>query len=274
MTASDGSLAAGAGVPNRNGRRIAFSVLSAIFAAGALGGLFGVGLVIGWFDNADGKIHRVHDIGFGVLYGVILTVALVVLVVRPGNVSAFYQVVATAAAGLLGGLVSTDASYLILGVIVAVAALILLALHPGRGEVLHPALDLIPVLSVFALAGSVPLVWLALTMARLQRTGSPLDPHVQMDHWANMAAMAFGLALVGLLASCGMRGWRVSAWCAGLGAAVFGLASIVFHRFPGTDIPYAGSVGTGWGLVAVVGGLAFVAVAEWQAHVRRQGTTR
>ena len=49
------------------------------------------------------------------------------------------------------------------------------------------------------------------------------------------------------------------------GAAVYGVASIVFHRFPGTDVPYAGSRGVGWGLVALVGGLAFIAVAEWEA---------
>jgi hypothetical protein len=87
-----------------------------------------------------------------------------------------------------------------------------------------------------------------------------------------MAAMAFTLALVGLLASARIRGWRISAWCAGLGVAVYGVASIVFHRLPGTDLPYAGSEGTAWGIVALVGGLAFVGLTEWEA--RRPGDAR
>jgi hypothetical protein len=121
-------------------------------------------------------------------------------------------------------------------------------------------------MGVLALAGSVPLVWFGLTMARLQRTGLPADPHVKGDHWANMAAMAFGLVITGLLASSRMRGWRLTAWCVGVGAAVYGLASIVFHRFPGTTVPYPGSEGTGWGVAALIGGLAFAAVAEWEAR--------
>jgi hypothetical protein len=202
------------------GRRIAFTVATAVFAAGAFGGLFGVGIVIGWFDDEMAGIHRVHDIGFGVLYGVNLTVAFVAMARRPERrISPFFQVVATALAAFVAALVSVDGSYVLLGVIVAAAAAILLWLHPARAEVLQPALDASRVMGVFALAGSLPLVWFGLAMAELQRTGPSTDPHVQMDHWANMAAMAFGLALLALLASLRMRGWRITAWCAGLGAA-------------------------------------------------------
>jgi hypothetical protein len=97
------------GSSGRKGRRIAFAVGSAIFAAGAFGGLFGLGVLIGWFDTEDGGIHRVHMVGFGVLYGVILTVALVAMTRRPERkTSAFYQVVATAVAALVASLASAD----------------------------------------------------------------------------------------------------------------------------------------------------------------------
>jgi len=43
----------------------------------------------------------------------------------------------------------------------------------------------------------------------------------------------------------------------------------VFHRIPGTDLPYAGSEGTAWGVAAIAGGLVFVAAAEWQARADR-----
>ncbi len=148
-------------------------------------------------------------------------------------------------------------------------AVVLLGLHPRRSEVLRPALNPSPAMGVLALAGSVPLVWFGLSMARLQRTGFPADPHVSSDHWANVAAMAFGLVLIGLLSSVRIRGWRLTAWCAGLGAAVYGVASIVFGRFPGSSAPYPGSEGIGWGVVAVIGGLAFVAATEWEAARQR-----
>jgi hypothetical protein len=251
----------------RRGRRIAFTVSSAIFAAGAFGGLFGLGLFIGWFDDDAGGIHRVHNLAFGVLYGVILTVAFLGLTRRPERkASVFFQVLATALAALIAAVASADANYLFFGLVVVAAAAILLWLHPGRADLRRPEVNPSPVLAALALAGSVPLVWFGLTMARLQRVGIRADPHVGMDHWATMAAMAFGLVLAGLLASFRMRGWRLTAWCAGLGAAVYGVASIVFRRFPNTTVPYPGSEGVGWGLVALFGGLAFIAVAEWEAR--------
>jgi hypothetical protein len=255
------------GSSGRNVRRIAFAVASAIFAAGAIGGLLGLGIVIGWFDNTDGGIHRVHDIGFGVLYGIILSAACLAMIRRPERkASAFFQVLVTVVAGLIAALASVDGRYLFFPIIVAASAAILLALHPARAELFRPALRPSGVMAALALAGSIPLFWFALTMARLQRTGISVDPHVKNDHWANMAAMAFGLVFVGLLSSFHMPGWRLTAWSAGLGTAVYGLASIVFHRFPGVNAPYPGSEGIGWGLVAVVGGLAFAAIAEWEAR--------
>jgi hypothetical protein len=249
-------------------RRTAFTVLTIVFALGAFGGLFGIALFFGWFNNEAGGIHRVHYLGFGVLFGVLLTTAAVALVRRPENrASAFLQVVAVAVAAIVAAAVSADGNYLVLGLIVAAAAAgILLAVHPSRVSVLRPAADPSPVLGTVAAVGAIPLVWFGLAMARLQRDGLLTDPHVKGDHWANMGAMAFGLALVGLLAAMRARGWRLTAWCAGLGVAVYGLASIVFARFPGTQVPYPGSEGMGWGLLALIGGLAFVAVAEWEAR--------
>jgi hypothetical protein len=128
VPSSGGPVPTETGSSGRKGRRIAFAVGSAIFAAGAFGGLFGLGVLIGWFDTEDGGIHRVHMVGFGVLYGVILTVALVAMTRRPERrTSAFYQVLATAVAALIASLASADSSYLSLGVIVTAGAAILLA---------------------------------------------------------------------------------------------------------------------------------------------------
>ncbi|HXJ64166.1 MAG TPA: hypothetical protein VNN79_10465 [Actinomycetota bacterium] len=251
----------------RRGRMIAFRVAATVFALVAFGGLFGFGVVLGWFDNDLGGIHRVHEIGFGVLYGVLLTTACVALIPRPERrPSAFWQIVAVGVASVLGGALSANGGVVILGAIVLAGAAVLFALHPARATVVHPGFRPNPVLAAVAVLGSVPLVALGLATAKLQRTGSPADPHVHEGHWAIMSAMAFGLVLCGLLAAGRTRGWRVTAWCAGLGLAVYGLASVVFATFPGTDVPYAGSEGVGWGLAAIAGGLVFVGIAEWQAR--------
>src|SRR6266511_3480222 len=55
--------------PGSNAKRIAFKVLAGLFAAASFGGLFGAAVVFAWFDTDDGGIHRVHDMGYGALYG-------------------------------------------------------------------------------------------------------------------------------------------------------------------------------------------------------------
>jgi hypothetical protein len=254
------------GAPTRR-RRIAFTTLCVIAALAAAIFMFGIGIIVGWFDTEMHGIHRVHNIGFGILSGVLLTTALVVLARRPQrNVSAFYQVVAVALAIMLAGVFSELGGLVAGGFGVLVVAGILLALHPSRAAVLHAPRDLDVSLLAVVVIGAVPLVAFALTMARLQRTGPPHDPHVSMSHWGFMAAMAFALVLCGALASLRLPGWRVSAWTAGIGIAVYGVASIVFHHFPGGVGPYPGSRGIGWGLVAIAGGVVFVGCAERAAR--------
>jgi hypothetical protein len=256
--------------PASRGRAIAFTVAAAVLALGSFGGLFGLGVIIGWFSSDAGGIHRVHEIGFGVLYGVLLTTACVALLRRPERrPSAFVQILAVGVASVLGGALSANGGVVILGAIVLIGAAILFALHPARASVVHPGFHPSRVVGAVAVLGSVPLVAFALTTARLQRTGSPADPHVHEGHWAIMSAMAIALVLTGLLAAARARGWRLTSWCAGAGAAVYGLASIVFHRLPGTTLPYAGSEGVGWGLAAIAGGVVFVAASEWQARADR-----
>jgi hypothetical protein len=255
------------------GKRAAFTVLTILFAVASFGGLLGIAIIIGWFDGEEGGIHRVHQLGYGIAYGVVVTTAFAVLARRPETKpSALLQVLVAAVAAAIAAVLSSESDYLVIAGAIAVPWGVLVALYPDQSSVFRPKANPSTPMALFAVAGSVPLVWFGLTSARLQRTGSTFDPHVAAGHWTTMAAMAFTLALVGLLASARIRGWRITAWCAGLGVAVYGVASIVFHRLPGTDLPYAGSEGTAWGLVALIGGLAFVGLAEWEA--RRPGAAR
>jgi hypothetical protein len=261
MPASSSMMAGAPELPRR--RILALRIASFSFGIAALGGLFGIGLVIGWFDTGEGGIHRVHDLGFGVLFGIVVAGAFFFLMLHPvGRPSVMLQVVAVAIGVAVAALVSGDPAYLALSVALLIATAIVLALHPARREVLRPRSDFSRTLFALVLIGAVPLVWFGLSAARLQRNGSPIDPHVAMSHWTTMASVAFGLIAVGLLASMRIRGWRFTAWCCGLALSVYGVASIAFAHFPGSGLPYAGSEGVGWGIAALVGGLSFIGAAE------------
>jgi hypothetical protein len=235
-------------------------VLAAIFAAVSLGALFGIGVIIAWIDTDEGGIHRVHDMGFGALYGVILTVGFAVQLWRPERkISAFFQILAVGLAVAIAGTLATR-PYALLGVFVALAWAILLALHPFRSEVLRPAGDgFSRLLGALATLGTIPLLWFSWTVTKLQRNGLSIDPHVSQDHWTTMAAMAIGIVLVGWLSCLKLRGWRITAWSAAVATFLYGLISAVY---PGR----AGSEGTRWGWIAMAGGLVFIGAAEWEAR--------
>lgn len=244
-----------------SGRRIAFKVLSGVFTAGALGGLFGIAIFLFWSDTSDGGIHKVHDMGYGALFGAILATGFLVQNWRPERkISAFYQILDVGAATLVGGAIAMNGFTLAGGVIILVAYGILFALHPYRSALLRPEREgfSLVLLGLTAL-GAVPLISYALTVARLQRDGLSVDPHVSMGHWALMASMAIGIVLVGFLSSFKFRGWRITAWSAGAAAFGYGLASAIYPH-------HAGSEGTGWAWVAMIGGLVFIAAAEWEAR--------
>jgi hypothetical protein len=79
-----------------------------------------------------------------------------------------------------------------------------------------------------------------------------------------MTTMAIAIVLVGALASLRTDGWRIPAWSAGLALCVFGLASMIYPD-------YAGSAGSYWGGLALVGGLIFVLTSEILIRREREG---
>jgi len=243
------------------GRRTAFKVLIWLFALGSVGGLLGFEVFAAWFDNSDGGIHRVHYMAFGVLFGVILTTALVVQNWNAHRkISSFYSILDVALAMLIGGAIATSASAAVFGLIVLVAYGILFALHPYRMLLTRPPREgFSPLLLVLTIGGAIPLICFALTAGKLQRNGLPIDPHVKNEHWTLMAAMCIGIVLVAFLSSFKFAGWKITARTAGIGLALYGLIATVYpHK--------AGSNGTGWSLAALFGGLLFVAAAEWEAR--------
>ena len=179
------------------GRLIAFKVLAVLFGMGAAIGLFGAGIIVGWFDTEGGQIHRVHDIGFGVLAGVFLTVGfLAQLHVPERKVSVRYQIVAAGVAAMGAGLLASDPGNGLFFLLMSVGGLaIMVAVHPAGMALMQGSGSFSPVMAVLAAAGAVPLVWVSLTWARLQRTGLDTDPHVEKGHCHGLCHPPGGLAL-------------------------------------------------------------------------------
>jgi hypothetical protein len=234
--------------------------------AGVLGVAFALplfgwpSLVLGWFETGDRLAHRVHDLGYGVWAGIFLAVGFLSQLRAPERrIAGFQQAVLALVAQAIASTLSGDGSFLLFILGFAVLTAILGWLHPARDSLVRRQEGSSIPLLVLAIAAAIPLTMYALDMTELQRTGLPSDTHVQERHWSTMAAMALAIWLVAAQAGLRSPGWRIPAWSAGLGAAVFGVASMVFPAYPG-------SVGTTWGLIAVVGGALFVAVAEWTAR--------
>ena len=249
-------------------RRTWFSVLAVFFALvfGLL--LFGwIGLVGGWFMTGNDQIHRVHNIGSsGVATGILVALPLLIVSWRRDDVALLQMLGVAAIATVIGSVLSLDWVFLIYVAILAVPVVVLLAIARDWKRYVAPGAGLAPELLVAAIVAAPFWSVFALTMARLQRAGPAEDPHVSMHHWTGMAIMAVGLVLMLVLASMRTEGWRIVAWLTGLGSVVYGVSSIVFATYPGSDVPYPSSEGSLWGTLAIVWGVAIVALTERRAR--------
>jgi MFS family permease len=248
-------------------RRRTFLIVAGVLGVAWAIPLFGFpSLVLGWIEGGERLQHRVHDLGYGAWAGLFMAVGYLSQLRAPERrIAGFQQAVVALGAMAVAVALSVDAGPILLLVLgFAVLTAVLGVYHPSRDRLLQaPERPIVPLLALAILA-AIPLTMYAVEMAELQRNGLPADPHVAERHWSTMAAMALSIWFVAALAGLRTPGWRIPAWSAGLAAAVFGLSSIVFPAYPG-------SVGSTWGLVAVVGGVIFVAVAE---GIARRGSAR
>jgi hypothetical protein len=254
-----------------SGGRVAFTVWVAILSL--LVGLMFIGVTVvtigTWLaDPSRGETNPVVDLCFFALGGVLIGAGLVIQLRAPERHVAGLQqgvigLLALAVAGLLGDRVEP----LWGGVILLGATSIAVGLHPARGALLRAGAGLSAPLATLALLAAIPAIQHAERMLELARQAGPscfMGQCARGDRFAEMAAVAIATVLVALLASARTGGWRVSAWSAGVAAAILGMASIALP-----DV--TGSVGWAWGALAAIWGVLVVSAAEWQ--MRRTETT-
>lgn len=136
-------------------RRIAwFRGVAIVFGIGALLGLIGIALVVGWFEGGERRIHRVHDIGFGVLVWIAFVVPLFGMAMRPDLAGGLLQQMVWGGGGAaIGAVLAGDESGLFLLGIAVVVAAILFAIHPTRADFVPPRRGWSPPLGVLTFLG-------------------------------------------------------------------------------------------------------------------------
>jgi hypothetical protein len=259
-----------------SGRRAAFVVLALLL--GVLFAYPGSALFHGWWSTEDGGIHRFHHVVWGIHTGLMLSAGLFALLVRTEERVATAQQVGVAMAVMMtlffGAVViphwgepGTEIDRIVFTILVLVLTFVVLALHPRREELVRRGQGLSKPMAALGLVGLVVAIPYAVDHIQIQlAVDLATDPHSAGDrtHWDEMASATLTLALVALVAALRTRGWRLVAWTAGIGTMVFGTASILLPD-------QASSPGVAWGVLILLGGALFIAVAEVEA--RRSLTT-
>jgi hypothetical protein len=135
-----------------------------------------------------------------------------------------------------------------------VALLVTGLLHPARARLLRPGRWVSPLLAPAALLAAVPAAMFTVHLGR-QMHGLPADQLLAVQAGADVAVT---IPFVGLLAALRTNGWRVPTWSTGIVSVVLGAASVVHPD-------ELGSLGAVAGVAVALAGVAFVALAEWEA---------
>ena len=217
---------------------------------------FGLFTIVFGVIGPDQEIHAVHNAVVASLL-IILTAPPMLAVARAPEraIRPLVILAVLAVAGLAAMALALTPDPFILPVLVLIGVLWWLA--PSREGAVPPGRPSLVMLAI-VLAGAVLLVPYAIENAGLQRTDHTSD-HAAFFHWVEASFTAAGIVLVGLLAALRPRAFRMATWCAGLALAVLGAASVLF---PG----YASALASPWSWAALVGGLAFIGVGEWEAR--------
>jgi hypothetical protein len=224
----------------------------------------------GWSNELDGGAHQLHIVMRGVGSVVTLFIGLV-LILKPAWAIGVAQVaLATGIAYPMGALLGQHIypPAVIYPIIGAIVVAVVYLTHRDRLPWKRPASER-PAPSLMILGATaiiaIPLIVWGLNEAAMQR--GPEFVHGDLGHWASGAAFSVKVILLGLFASLKWSGWRVAAWSAAFSVFMLGLASFLMPN-------QASSVGEFWGVLAMIGGLGFLTVAELEGRLLTRPTVQ
>lgn len=236
----------------KSGRRTAFRIIATIMGVSGAGfGLFTA--AFGILSEAQ-RIHAIHNSVVATLLLVLSAAPALAAARDPEHSTApLMHLTAVGIAGLATMAFSLTIDPFTLPFILLVG--VLWALQPARERPI-PEGRASWILLVLVLASVVPLVVYALDNAELQRLDRTSE-HAELYHWVETSFYAIAIVLLGLLAALRPTVYRLSAWSAGIGLVVLGVASLFL---PG----YASAIHASWAWGAVAGGAVFVGASEWE----------
>lgn len=272
-------------VANLGRRRLALSAVVLVFVGVmvALTGLLLLFPFITWFVEPlnlfpDAELgHFVHDMGFTFLIWAMMVGMLAQLRSPARQLSSMFMVPVILVALVLGMVLTSNFDSIAIVAVFGGLWLIAALLHPARDE-FRSAIRfdrLNRVMLVLVVVAAIPLLAFAAANVNLQ-TGATdghahdhgdvaaaelHEEHLEAGHFLMMAATAFAIIGLGLLASFRTAGWWLSAWFAGLIPAALGLASVLYP-----DV--ASSAGPLWGSAAILWGVAFIVASEYTQDAR------
>lgn len=198
------------------------------------------------------------NLGYGVIGAVLVAPAFASQVRRPGEAAAPIQQLTLVALVLAAAAVASGEYLGLAGAaVVGVPLLVVLALCPARLRALRPPPRPSPLLLGLAAAAALPALAYAWDAASSGRRGAPPeDSYAYIPSvWSAVTAMSLAVVLLAFLAAFRAPGWRLTAWCVGVAALLFGIASVV-----NPDVPASG--GRAWGAAAVLWTVAWATAAR------------
>jgi hypothetical protein len=256
--------------PRRDRVRVVWAATLTILLGVLFTGLTALTVALWATDPAYVETNPVVDLAFFALGGLLVTGGFASQITRRPSVAGLHQAVlaltALTAAGWLGGRIEPAIG----GLVLLLATVPLVVLHPDRHRLLSIGAGGIRALMVLAALAVAPAaVYGSELLARARSAGVScfLGQCARGDRYAEAAALAFAVVLVVLLAAKKPPGWLLPAWSAAAAAVVVGVASLVF---PGQ----VGAVGGVWAVAAMVWGAAVIAVAHAERRVPAARTDR
>ena len=229
-------------------------VLAIVMAIGAIG--FGLFTAIFGIVNPAQEPHAFHNVVVASLLIVLSAPPVIAVAVEPDRaIRPLVILAAVAVAALATMALSLTLDPFTLPFVVLIG--VLWALAPNRDGAFPPGRPSL-VLGILVLVAVGPLVAYALGQAELQRTDHTSE-HAAFYHWVETSFYAIAVLLLGTLAALRPAAYRVAGWMAGVALALMGIGAVLL---PG----YASALPAPSGWAALVGGVAFVAVLEWESR--------
>ena len=233
-------------------RRTAFRLIATIMAVSGIA--FGLFTAVFGIIAEGQRIHAFHNTVVASLLLVLSAPAAIVAARTPERSTVpSMHLAAVGVAGLAAMALGLTIDPFTLPFVLLVAVLWLL--QPAREQAFGPGRPS-PSLIGLVIAAVVPLAAYALTQAGLQRIDDTSE-HAQLFHWVETSFYASAVLLLGALVAVRPDRYRLSAWSAGVAIVLLGGASLLLPSYDSAlDLP--------WAWAALVGGLLFVAAAEWE----------